>query len=95
MCSTSEQLKFWANYVSGPQEWVFCGSALSSEEKVDFYLILFFHLICRGSLDEVNSFSLALFVNTQASTMQSIQTTNFPFFLPSVWWPCLLQIVVL
>ncbi|KAL8530204.1 hypothetical protein ACS0TY_007314 [Phlomoides rotata] len=31
--SESEQLNFWANSVSGPQEWALCGSALSSEEK--------------------------------------------------------------
>ncbi|KAK4418426.1 BRCA1-associated RING domain protein 1 [Sesamum alatum] len=29
----SERLNFWATSASGPQKWVLCGSALSSEEK--------------------------------------------------------------
>ncbi|MCD7455767.1 hypothetical protein HAX54_029551 [Datura stramonium] len=31
---TTEQLKFWARSLDGPKEWVLCGSALSSEEKL-------------------------------------------------------------
>ncbi|KAI3449810.1 hypothetical protein Pfo_006475 [Paulownia fortunei] len=45
--TSSEQLNFWATSPNGPQEWVLCGSALSSEEKC---LVVKFATICGATV---------------------------------------------
>ncbi|KAL3849996.1 hypothetical protein ACJIZ3_011878 [Penstemon smallii] len=44
---TSDQLSFWANSPIEPQEWVFCGSSLSSDEKI---LLLKFASACGATV---------------------------------------------
>ncbi|GFP82946.1 protein breast cancer susceptibility 1 homolog [Phtheirospermum japonicum] len=43
----SEQLNFWSNSLNGPQEWVLCGSALSSQDKC---LLVKFATMCGATV---------------------------------------------
>ncbi|KAL8055254.1 hypothetical protein ABFX02_04G045000 [Erythranthe guttata] len=52
MCSltsaiTPEQLNFWSTSANGPQEWVLCGSSLSSEDKC---LMIKFGKLCGATV---------------------------------------------